>query len=75
MTTIQNSNDLLSFLEREAEKRRDWFSFRQQQLTAISLAHEIAARHANTMTPEQVVRYAVQVNDCIFYQIIKPQHK
>lgn len=71
MTTIQNSNDLLAFLEKEAEKRPDWFGFRQQKLTAINLAHEIAARHANTMTPDQVVKYATEVNERIYHQIIK----
>lgn len=55
------------------EKRPDWFGFKQQKLTAIGLAHEIAARHADKMTPEQVVMYAVAVNLHIYHQIIKPQ--
>jgi hypothetical protein len=42
-------------------------------MTAISLAHEIAARHANTMTPEEVVEYAIAINTQIFHKIIKPQ--
>lgn len=71
MTTIQNSNDLLAFLEKEAEKRPDWFGFRQQKLTAINLAHEIAARHATSMTPDQVVRYAAELNQRLYDQIIK----
>lgn len=71
MTTIQNSNDLLAFLEKEAEKRPDWFGFRQQKLTAINLAHEIAARHANTMSPDEVVRYAAELNQTLYDQIIK----
>ena len=58
-TTIQNTNDLLSFLVTQAESRKDWFGFTQQRMTAISLAHEIAARHADTMTPEEVVEYAI----------------
>ncbi|MEY3156891.1 MAG: hypothetical protein RL257_911, partial [Actinomycetota bacterium] len=50
MTTIQNTSDLLTFLERQAEQRQDWFGWRQQKLTAITLVHEIAARHANTLS-------------------------
>jgi hypothetical protein len=72
-TTIQNTNDLLSFLVTQAESRKDWFGFTQQRMTAISLAHEIAARHADTMTPEEVVEYAIAINTQIFHKIIKPQ--
>ena len=72
-TTIQNTNDLLSFLVTQAESRKDWFGFTQQRMTAISLVHEIAARHADKMTPEEVVEYAVAINNHIFHKIIKPQ--
>jgi hypothetical protein len=72
-TTIQNTNDLLSFLVTQAESRRDWFGFTQQRMTAITLAHEIAARHADKMTPDQVVEYAIAINAQIFQKIIKPQ--
>lgn len=71
-TTIQNTNDLLSFLVTQSESRKDWFGFTQQRMTAISLAHEIAARHADKMNPEEVVEYAVAVNDYIYKRIIKP---
>jgi hypothetical protein len=72
-TTIQNTNDLLSFLVTQAESRKDWFGFTQQRMTAISLAHEIAALHADKMTPEEVVEYAIAINTQIFNKIIKPQ--
>lgn len=72
-TTIQNTNDLLSFLVAQAESRRDWFGFTQQRMTAITLAHEIASRHADKMTPEEVVEYAIAINTQIFHKIIKPQ--
>jgi len=72
-TTIQNTNDLLSFLVTQAESRRDWFGFTQQRMTAITLAHEIAARHADKMTPDQVVEYAIAINAQIFQKVIKPQ--
>lgn len=55
------------------EKRADWFGFKQQKLTAIGLAHEIAARHADKMSPEQVVKYATDINERIYHQIIKPK--
>ena len=71
MTTIQNTNDLLGFLIAQAETRKDWFGFTQQRLTAVSLAHEIAKNHANTMSPEEVVDFAVRVNDSIYQHIIK----
>ena len=70
-TTIQNSTDLLSFLVTQAESRKDWFGFTQQRLTAVSLAHEIAKNHADKMTPQQVVQYAIELNEAIYHNIIK----
>ncbi len=75
MTTIQNTNDLLAFLERQAEQRQDWFGWRQQKLTAITLVHEIAARHANTMSPHEIVDFVMSLNQLIYNKIIKPQNK
>ena len=72
-TTIQNTNDLLSFLVTQAESRKDWFGFTQQRMTAISLAHEIAARHADKMTPQEVVEYAAKINETIYKTIINPK--
>lgn len=71
-TTIKNTNDLLSFLVTQAESRRDWFGFTQQRMTAVTLAHQIAANHADKLTPEEVVDYAVALNNQIFHKIIKP---
>lgn len=70
-TTIQNNNDLLGYLINQAEHRKDWFGFPQQRLTAVSLAHDIAKHHANSMTPEEVVDYAVDLNEAIYHKIIK----
>jgi two-component sensor histidine kinase len=70
-TTIQNSSDLLNFLVTQSESRKDWFGFTQQRLTAINLSHEIAKNHADTMTPEQVVNYAIALNEAIYHKIIK----
>ncbi len=41
-------------------------------MTAITLAHEIAARHADKMSPEDVVDYAMELNQRIFDKIIDP---
>ena len=70
---IQNTTDLLNFLLTQSESRKDWFGFTQQRLTAVNLAHEIAKRHADKMTPQEVVDYAVKVNDSIYQSIIKPR--
>ena len=68
---IQNTNDLLNFLVTQAESRKDWFGFSQQRMTAVTLAHQIAQHHADKMTPDEVVDYALQVNHLIFHKIIK----
>ena len=70
-TTIKNTNDLLGFLSQQAEGRKDWFGFTQQRLTAVSLAHEIAKRHADKMTPKEIVQFAIELNETIYHTIIK----
>lgn len=70
-TTIQNTGDLLNFLVKQSETRKDWFGFMQQRMTAVTLAHEIAKHHAHHMTPTEVVAYALALNQEIFNKIIK----
>lgn len=70
-TKIQNTGDLLGFLVSQAEGRKDWFGFSQQRLTAVSLAHDIAKNHADKMTPDEIVKYAVALNESIYQNIIK----
>jgi hypothetical protein len=70
-TTIQNTGDLLSFLAKQSETRKDWFGFMQQRMTAVTLAHEIAKHHAHHMSPGEVVAYALALNQEIFNKIIK----
>jgi len=41
-------------------------------MTAIVLAHEIAARHADKMTPNEVVEYARELNNLLYLKMIKP---
>ena len=70
MTTIQNTTDLLNYLERQAESRKDWFGFLQQRMSGIVLAHEIAKIHADKMTPDEVVDYVVQRNNTIHRKLV-----
>jgi two-component sensor histidine kinase len=73
MTTIKDNNDLLSFLVAQSDSSKNWFGFTQQRITSIALAHEIAATHADKLTPEEVVDYAVKLNQVIYDKIIKPR--
>ena len=70
-TTIQNTGDLLGFLAKQAESRKDWFGFLQQRMTAVTLAHEIAKHHAHHMSPDAVVEYALALNNAIYNKIIR----
>ncbi len=70
-TTIQNTGDLLNFLVKQSETRKDWFGFMQQRMTAVTLAHEIAKYHAHRMSPSEIVSYALALNQEIFNKIIK----
>jgi hypothetical protein len=69
--TVKDNSDLLNFLVTQAESRKDWFGFTQQRLTAVALAHDIARHHADKMTPDQAVQYALDLNEAIFHKIIK----
>jgi len=71
-TKIKDTNALLSFLVTQSDSRKDWFGFTQQKLTAISLAHEIAANHADKFTPDEVVEYVHTLNNALYQKIIKP---
>ena len=71
MTTIKDNTDLLSYLLTQADSRKDWFGFTQQRMTAVTLAHQIAKQHADKMTPEEVVEYALKLNQTIYNKIIK----
>ena len=72
MTTIQNSNDLLSYLVTLAQTgQKNWFGFPQQRIAGIHLAYEIAKNHADKMSPEEVVDYVVRLNNAIFQKVLK----
>jgi hypothetical protein len=70
-TIIKDSSDLLNYLTTQANSRKDWFGFVQQRMTAVTLAHQIAANHADKMTPDEVVEYAFNINQAIYNKIIK----
>jgi hypothetical protein len=72
MTTIQNSNDLLSYLVTLAQTgQKNWFGFPQQRIAGIHLAYEISKIHADKMSPEEVVDYVVRLNNAIFSKLLK----
>lgn len=70
-TTIQNTTDLLGFLLAQSELRKDWFGFAQQKLTGIQLAHQIAANHADKLSPEEVVAYVTHLNTSLYKNLIR----
>ena len=71
-TTIQNSNELLNYLLSQSNSGiKNWFGFAQQRITGINLAHEIAANHANTMTPDEITDYVIKLNNSIYHKMIK----
>jgi hypothetical protein len=70
-TTIKDNTDLLSYLLTQADTRKDWFGFTQQRMTAVTLAHQIAKQHADKMTPDEVVEYALKLNQAIYNKIIR----
>lgn len=70
-TTIQNTTDLLGFLIAQSEMRKDWFGFSQQKLTGIQLAHQIAANHADKMSPSEIIQYVNELNNLMYKNLIK----
>jgi len=63
---------LLSYLfDRMTSGDKNWFGFPEQRLTGVALAHEIAARHADKFTPEQIVEYVVQLNNAIYLNMMR----
>jgi hypothetical protein len=72
-TQIKSSDDLLSYLVSQAGSgQKNWFGFAQQRLTGIALAHDIAKNHADKMTPDEIVSYALELNEIIYQKIVRP---
>jgi hypothetical protein len=71
---VKSNNDLLGFLiAQSGSGQKNWFGFAQQRLTGINLAYEIAANHADTMSPDEVVEYVVNLNNAIYKHLIKSE--
>ena len=70
---IQGQNDLLAYLVDQAEKtgNKNWFSFRQQRIAGVDLCYQIAALHADKMTPDAIVEYVNNLNDVIYQKLLK----
>lgn len=72
MTQIQNTDDLLSYIVSQSNtNQKNWWGFPQQRITGIFLAHQIAIAHADKLSPEEAVDYALQLNNAIYNKIIK----
>jgi len=68
---IKDSNDLLGFLVSQADTgNKQWFGFLQQKIIGITLAHQIAANHADKLTPSQIVDYVIELNNELFQRVI-----
>lgn len=71
---IKNSNDLsyLPYLISQSETgQKNWFGWHQQKLIGIDTAYKIAAMHADKMSPEEIVKYVLDLNNRIYEEIIK----
>jgi hypothetical protein len=72
ITSLNDSNDLLSFIVTHANSgSKNWFGFQQQRIAGIHMAYEIAKLHADKMTPEEVAEYVLNLNNCIYNKLIK----
>ena len=69
--TKQTNKELIKYLLAQSVETKRWFGFVQQKITGVNLVHEIAARHADKMTPEQVTDYVIKLNNLIYQKIIK----
>jgi hypothetical protein len=67
-----NSDALLNYLiSLNATGQKNWFGFQQQRLAGIDLAYRIAVAHANTMSPTEVIKYVVELNNEIYDKMLK----
>jgi hypothetical protein len=72
MTDIKSADDLLAFIVTQSQNGgKAWFGFPQQRIVGIYMCYELAKLHADKMTPNEVVEYAIDLNNRIFSKIIK----
>ena len=66
------SQDLLHYILAQASSgQRNWFGFQQQRVLGINLCYEIAKRHADKMSPDQITEYVIRLNNSIYTKLIK----
>ena len=69
---IQNSNDLLSFLiSQSGSGQKNWFGYTQQRIVGINVAYQMAVKHGDKLSPDEIVDYVVKLNNAIYQKIIK----
>ena len=69
---LNNSDALLTYLiGLNATGQKNWFGFQQQRLAGIDLAYRIAVAHADKMTPAEVIKYVVELNNEIYDKMLK----
>lgn len=69
---VNNSEALLSYLIGLAGTgQKNWFGYQQQRLAGTDLAYRIAAQHANTMKPKEIVEFVIELNNEIYEKILK----
>jgi hypothetical protein len=62
---------LIAYINERVEAgEKQWFGRMQQRVTGIQLAHQIAANHADKMTPTQIAEFVSELNDQIFKKIV-----
>ena len=67
-----NSDALLTYLiGLNATGQKNWFGFQQQRLAGIDLAYRIAVVHADKMSPTEVIKYVVDLNNEIYDKMLK----
>jgi hypothetical protein len=72
MTDIKSADDLLAFIVTQSQNGgKAWFGFPQQRIVGIYMCYELAKLHADKLTPNEVVDYAIELNNKIFSKIIK----
>ena len=72
MTEIKSADDLLTFIITQSQNGgKAWFGFPQQRVVGIYMCYELAKLHADKLTPNEVVDYAIELNNKIFSKIIK----
>ena len=64
-------NVLLDYLVSQAAIQKDWFGFLQQRIAGVDLAYRIAERHADKLSPEEIVIYVKKLNDEIYEKILR----